>query len=455
LSDLATNATSRVCGGLEIGNVYQYRLRAVAADGTASEWVSATITPTVVPAAPTNVKFGAYDSTNKRATLTWTDNATNEVRYEIQSSTNGGEWKSLSSLAANTTSRVCSGLQAGTTYSYRIRAVNADGVASNWGSATIAPPAAPTNVKFGAYDATNKRATLSWTDNATNEVRYEIQSSTNGGEWKSLSNLAANTTSRVCSGLQAGTTYSYRIRAVNADGVASNWVSATIVTTVKLTAPSSLTMVGYNSTLKRATLAWVDMEAKETGYEVQSSTNGGSWQNLPTLSANSSSRACAGLELGNVYKYRVRAICAGGFSDWVEITFDASGKLDAPIGLTMIGYNPTIGKATLAWVDVAEGETKYEVQSSTNGGKSWNRLTDLSANSTSRSCAGLTAGQTFIYRIRAVSDTKVSDWASIMFYAPPATSSAVLASEVFATPFDESDFFADEDEFDVWARVRS
>ena len=456
LPNLAANATSRVCSGLQVGTTYMYRVRAVASDGTASAWVSVSITPKPVPLAPTNVKFGVYDASTKKATLSWTDNATNEDHYEIQSSTNGGEWKLVANLAANTTSRVCSSLLPGNTYSYRIRAVASDGTASAWGSVTITPTfvAAPTNVKFGAYDATNKRATLAWTDNATNESYYEIQSSTNGGEWKSLSNLAANATSRVCNGLQPGTTYSYRIRAV-ANGSASAWVSATLVTPKMLAAPESLTMLGYDSSTGRATLAWVDVEAKETAYEVQSSTNGGAWTNLPNLSANSTSRSCRGLVAGNVYRYRLRAVNAGGFSDWVEITLDTSARLDAPTALTMVGYQPSTGKATLAWVDNTDLETRYEVQSSTNGGKSWNNLTSLSANSTSRVCAGLTAGQTFIYRIRAANGSKVSDWASIMFYAPPASSSAVLASEVFANPFDESDFFADEDEFDVWARVRS
>lgn len=133
-----------------------------------------------------------------------------------------------------------------------------------------------------------------------------------------------------------------------------------------------------------------------------------------------------------------------GASAWVEITLDTTARLDAPTGLTMIGYDATTEKATLAWVDHADGELRYEVQSSTDGGKTRRNLSALSADATSRACSALHAGSTYIYRLRAVSETKTSEWASIMFYAPEPTSSALLASEIFADPFDDFDFFEEE-----------
>ncbi|MBR2005150.1 MAG: fibronectin type III domain-containing protein, partial [Thermoguttaceae bacterium] len=91
----------------------------------------------------------------------------------------------------------------------------------------LVPPAAPTNVKFGAYDAASKTATLTWTDNATNETRYEARFSVDGGAtWTTLANLAANSTSRVCDDLDVGETYVFQIRAVAANGLASDWASA-------------------------------------------------------------------------------------------------------------------------------------------------------------------------------------------------------------------------------------
>jgi len=88
-------------------------------------------------------------------------------------------------------------------------------------------PAAPTNVKFGAYDAASKTATLTWTDNATNETRYEARYSVDdGATWTTLANLAANSTSRVCDDLNVGETYVFQIRAVAANGLTSDWASA-------------------------------------------------------------------------------------------------------------------------------------------------------------------------------------------------------------------------------------
>ncbi|MBP3531005.1 MAG: fibronectin type III domain-containing protein, partial [Thermoguttaceae bacterium] len=335
----ASSATTAISGATSktftITDAYVGKYLKVVATGggSYSGSVSATTSSAVVGEAsvlaPTNVKFGAYDATNKRATLTWTDNATNEVRYEVQSSTNGGaSWNSLSNLAANTTSRVCSGLQVGATYMYRVRAVAADGTASEWVVATITPTEAtvvfaPTDVEFGPYDASTKKATLTWTDNATNEVRYEIQSSTNGGAWKPLSDLATNATSRVCGGLEIGNVYQYRIRAVASDGTASDWVVATITPTeaTVVLAPTNVKFGAYDATNKRATLTWTDNATNEVRYEIQSSVNGAAWKSLSNLAANTTSRVCGGLEIGNVYQYRLRAVAADGTaSEWVSAT---------------------------------------------------------------------------------------------------------------------------------------
>jgi hypothetical protein len=81
--------------------------------------------------------------------LTWTDNATNEDGYRIESCSGAAcaNFAQIGTVAANVNAFSNTGLTAGTSYSYRVRAHNAEGASnfSNTASATteIIPPPPP------------------------------------------------------------------------------------------------------------------------------------------------------------------------------------------------------------------------------------------------------------------------------------------------------------------------
>lgn len=56
-------------------------------------------------------------------TLTWTDNSTNESVFDIERKDNGGNFNPITTVRAETTSYVDSGLNANTQYTYRVRAM--------------------------------------------------------------------------------------------------------------------------------------------------------------------------------------------------------------------------------------------------------------------------------------------------------------------------------------------
>ena len=93
------------------------------------------------------------------------------------------------------------------------------------------PPklAAPSNLSATTLDAT--RIQLKWTDNATNEAGFKIERCQGAGctAFAQIATVAANTTTYINTGLSAGTTYSYRVRANNSagDSAYSNTASAT------------------------------------------------------------------------------------------------------------------------------------------------------------------------------------------------------------------------------------
>src|SRR5207249_5995201 len=132
----------------------------------------------------------------------------------------------------NVTSYNNTEVTSGTTYFYKVRAVNSVGVSSpsNEASATaISVPATPQNLQATA--GTNS-VSLSWQSPANNGgstiTGYKVYRSTSSGTETGYVSLG-NVTSYTNTGLTPGVTYFYKVRAVNSVGIspASNEASAT------------------------------------------------------------------------------------------------------------------------------------------------------------------------------------------------------------------------------------
>ena len=84
-------------------------------------------------------------------------------------------------------------------------------------TATPPPPAAPSNLN--GTSSSPWSVDLTWTDNATNELGYRIESKIGAtGTYELVTTLGPNTTAATITSLIEGTQYYYRLQGVNAGG---------------------------------------------------------------------------------------------------------------------------------------------------------------------------------------------------------------------------------------------
>ena len=122
--------------------------------------------------------------------------------------------------ATRTLSGTPTGLQASTSYTYKVVDANADEAAQSFNITVLTPlPSAPVNFQATAGDA---RVTLTW-DNANDDTitRWEYQQKQGMGDygaWTSIASSNADTTNHALESLTNDTQYFFRLRAVNATG---------------------------------------------------------------------------------------------------------------------------------------------------------------------------------------------------------------------------------------------
>ena len=185
--------------------------------------------PSTLPAAPSNVTPTWATMLNGWFKLTWTDNATNETGFTIQSY-NGSTWSTYGTVAANATTYTRTGLNMPSgPYTLRVIATGSAGDSAPSNQVTLsipAPPAGPTGLT--ATPGTGQ-VVLSW-NTVTGATSYNISRATaSGGPYSVIKYNNAGTT-YTNTGLTAGTTYYYKV-CYNVTNTGSSTYSAPVSAT--------------------------------------------------------------------------------------------------------------------------------------------------------------------------------------------------------------------------------
>ena len=196
-------------------------------------------------------------------------------------------------------------------------------------SATLQPPAAPTDLAASAVSST--QIDLAWVDNSNSESGFTVWQSTTGmyGSWALLDTLSPNVDTYQDTGLSPNTTYYYMVQASNSAGASdSNVASATTLSgpTLHVSKIAMALSRAAKNTTATATVTIVDAGNKP----LASATVTGDWYyNGPyqvTRSGVTGRKGTVSLKSnpvkatsGSIFTFKVTAVALAGY------TYDSSG----------------------------------------------------------------------------------------------------------------------------------
>jgi fibronectin type 3 domain-containing protein len=305
------------------GQTYYYELIAINSGGNSAPTPAVGVTVAATIAAPKTPLSLAAAATSSSIVVTWSDPYNDQTGFTLTRSTNVNFTQNVTTvpLGATSTSYTDTSAVAGTTYYYKIVANNSGGtsapsvVASASIAVQTARPTAPVN--FNAVAGTST-ISLAWSEPAGNQSGFTLVRATDVNFTQNVTNasLGASATSFNDASVVAGTTYYYKLVAVNSAGSSAPTatVSAVIVPpSLVATTPTNFTGVATSGGI---VLSWSDPAKDQNGFVLVRATNSAFTQNVQsiTLSAATTSFTDASAGIGQTYFYQIIAKNAVGFS---------------------------------------------------------------------------------------------------------------------------------------------
>lgn len=390
---------------LEPGTVYYYRVRSKNEYGEYSQWSNVVETITI-PADPEITSFSdCQDSPSFGFRLNWT--ASKGVNHYLLDLSDDPNFNNLilDSYLVGTNNYLIQELDAGTIFYSRVRAVNNSGTSSNsqvFVNKSRAPK--PTNINF--RNVLETEFMLTWSASKLNEgYMVSVYPQGSSTALSRYNRKKTPYTSMEINGLEKGGTYSVVLHVENDCGETSG------------TSPETITLIPEQVTNISAsqcdfygfTLSWPNITGASE-YQIQY-TNAVDANGFPvySLTKNSSvnSYDITNLLAGKKYWYRVRAINSTGEGDY---SFDKFKVTIPPAPLIIDSPSTEQDSILLKWNDV-DGAESYEVDVSLESNNFNPNLTSYNSKLVEENylkVTGLTAGQNYVYRIRAVNDCGVS-----------------------------------------------
>ena len=438
-ADTKSTSTSYTDGGLTNGDTYHYRVSAINSAGTSTASGESSATPINVPGAPLSVAVTSVGDAT--VSLSWsiptvtingvvtTDDGGSDITDYVVEFDDGSGWETFDEGVGVGTTATVTGLTNGDNYSFRIFASNAKGtiypsllVSEVPSTVTTVPRSLTTSV------ASATQIDLSWntpaSDGGSPIVGYQIERKVgtpdSSASWSTLVSDTGNTATTYSDGdtdgtrLFGGTTYSYRVSAINGGGTGSASNIAQGITHSVPDAPTGVTAVALPS---KYIISWTppvnDGGRAIFDYIIQYSTDSGTtWKTIrDNVDANTSySVSGSSVVNGQTYTLRVFAVNLVGTGS-ASTTFDVK-PVSVPQAPRSLDTTPATGQITLNWVaplsDGGEAITAYNIISEIEDADGTYSvitptITHVSPTATTAVVSGITDGNKYKFQVSATS----------------------------------------------------
>ena len=430
-----SSATTYSHTGVTSGQVYVYRVYAVTSFGTSekpSSEVAVTLKPTSatsVPGAPLGLSAVAVSPT--QINLSWTAPSNNGgyaiTGYKIDVKKGSTAYTTLVSTTGNSTTTYShTGLTTGTTYAYKVYAINSLGASTASPESSTTPIVGSTSsspsppLGLTATSVSGTQINLSWTAPTNNGgsivtgYKLEYKIGTSGTYSILVANTGNTATTYSHTSLTSGQAYVYRVSAINSVGSSNPSPEATATPSTSSVSnastktapgtPTSLSAVSVSGT--QINLSWVAPSntggADITGYKIESKKGTGSYDVLVSNTGNTvTAYSHTGLTTATQYYYRVSSINSIGTGSPSGEASATPRETTSPV-LTATAVSPT--QIYLSWTAPSQTYKQsingFKIEEKT--GESYRVINDNTGPVTGYLVNNVMTGKSYTYAVSAL-----------------------------------------------------
>ncbi len=380
---------------------YTFRIKAYKkVDGTTLYGTTVSLTSYTNPSVMTGLKLKGRAADALR--ISWSKNTTADG-YIIERKS-GSSWVRVKKITdKNTLEYRISGLNAFTSYTFRVQAYKINGAAYYGAAKSISATTNPAAVSgFAVSSKAGDTINLKWNKQSTADGYIIEQKS--GSTWKRIAKLTSNSTLKYSVyKLKANTSYSFRIEAykmVGSTALYSSYKTLSVKTSASgVSTPNTVTGLKIKGTASNALRLGWDKNPNAQGYIIEQKS-GSTWKRIAKLtSASTCEYKISSLKPSTTYSFRIKAYKTSGKNSY----YSSYVSISAKTGLsTVSGFKAASNTETsikLSWNkdSTAQGYI-IEVQSLLG----WNRVAKITKNTTtSYTVTGLKASTKYKIRIKS------------------------------------------------------
>ena len=283
---------------------------------------------------------------------------------------------------------------AGYIYYYKVKAVNANSIKSDYSATVAATCHCARPVVKPDYLISTGKPYIKWAAVA-GASKYEVyRSGSKDGTYTLLGTTTA--TNYTDNKANAGYIYYYKAKAVNANSIKSDY-SATVAATCHCARP--VVKPDYLISTGKPYIKWTAVSGASKYYVYRSGSSNGTYKYVGTTTATNYTDNKA--NAGYTYYYKVKAVS--------KVSSGANSYYSVVIGATCHCARPSVkittsnGSPRLTW-NAVTGAAKYEVYRATSKNGSYTKMFTTSNLSYTNTSAK--AGTTYYYKVKAVSKVK-------------------------------------------------